>query len=60
VSAPLRWTEVAKSLDVARFTIETMTKRLASMKNDPLLSLLADEPDIRSGLEQLSRIAESS
>jgi bifunctional non-homologous end joining protein LigD len=59
VSAPLRWREVTKSLDVTRFTVKTMPRRLASMRGDPLLPLLTDKPDIRSGLERLVRIAES-
>jgi len=54
VSAPLRWSEVSNKLDVSRFTIRTMPRRLASMKDDPLLGVLTDAPDIRSGLEELA------
>jgi bifunctional non-homologous end joining protein LigD len=54
VSAPLRWSEVTKNLDVSRFTIRTMPRRLASMKDDPLLGVLTDSPDIRAGLEELA------
>lgn len=54
VSAPLRWSEVSKNLDVSRFTIRTMPRRLASMKDDPLLGVLTDSPDIRAGLEKLA------
>lgn len=54
VSAPLRWSEVNKNLDVSRFNIRTMPKRLSSMKDDPLLGVLTDSPDIRAGLEELA------
>ena len=54
VSAPLRWSEVTMNLDVSRFTIRTMPRRLSSMKNDPLLGVLTDSPDIRAGLEELA------
>ena len=54
VSAPLRWSEVTRNLDVARFTIRAMPRRLASMKDDPLLCVLTDSPDIRAGLEELA------
>jgi bifunctional non-homologous end joining protein LigD len=54
VSAPLRWREISKNLDVARFTIKSMPRRLASMKDDPLLGVLTDTPDIRAGLKALA------
>ncbi len=54
VSAPLRWREVSKNLDVARFTIKSMPRRLASMKDDPLLGVLTDAPDIKAGLKALA------
>jgi bifunctional non-homologous end joining protein LigD len=54
VSAPLRWSEVTKKLDVSRFTIRTMPRRLASMKDDPLVGVLTDSPDISAGLEELA------
>ena len=54
VSAPLRWREVTKNLDVARFTIKSMPRRLAAMKGDPLLGVLADTPDVKAGLEALA------
>ena len=60
VSAPLRWREVSKNLDVTRFTIKSMPRRLASMKDDPLLGVLTDTPDIKAGLEALAaRFADS-
>jgi bifunctional non-homologous end joining protein LigD len=54
VSAPLRWKEVSKNLDVTNFTIKSMPRRLASMKDDPLLSVLTDTPDIKGGLVRLA------
>jgi len=45
---------IACLLDVSRFTIRTMARRLASMKYDPLLGALTDSPDIRVGLEELA------
>ena len=53
VSAPLRWKEVTNKLDVTRFTIKSMPRRLASMNDDPLLGILSDTPDITAGLERL-------
>ena len=55
-----RWREVSKNLDVTRFTIKSMPRRLASMKDDPLLGVLTDTPDIKAGLEALAaRFADS-
>jgi bifunctional non-homologous end joining protein LigD len=55
VSAPLRWSEVGPSLDIGRFTIRSMPKRIAAMNDDPLLSVLHEVPDILGGLRSLSR-----
>jgi bifunctional non-homologous end joining protein LigD len=54
VSAPLRWSEVKTGLDMGRFTIATMPKRLRSMKDDPLKPVLELEPDLVSALERLA------
>ena len=54
VSDPMRWKEVSKNLDVTNFTIKSMPRRLASMKDDPLLSVLTDTPDIKGGLVRLA------
>jgi bifunctional non-homologous end joining protein LigD len=56
VSAPLHWREVTPSLDIGRFTIRSMPRRLASMKADPMQSVLHDVPDILGGLRALARL----
>ncbi len=54
VSAPLRWRDVTSTLDVTKFTIKTMPRRLASMKDDPISPVLTDTPDIVDGLGRLA------
>jgi bifunctional non-homologous end joining protein LigD len=56
VSAPLRWREVSKNLHVEKFTIKSMPRRIASMKDDLLLGLLTDTPDIKAGLKALEAL----
>ncbi|MFV2000607.1 MAG: DNA ligase D [Acidimicrobiia bacterium] len=55
VSAPLRWSEVTAALDVSRFTIRSMPRRIAALRDDPLLHVLSDDPDIQAGLARLTR-----
>ena len=54
VSAPLRWDEVTPSLDIGRFTIRSMPRRLSALKDDPLAGVLTDRPDVRGGLSKLA------
>ncbi|HET9332224.1 MAG TPA: DNA ligase, partial [Gemmatimonadota bacterium] len=54
VSAPLRWSEVKPGLDIGRYTIGTLPRRLRSMKSDPLLPVLEVEPDLVGALELLA------
>jgi bifunctional non-homologous end joining protein LigD len=54
VSAPLRWSEVKRGLDISRFTIESMPRRLRAMKRDPLAPLLDLDPDLVGALERLA------
>jgi bifunctional non-homologous end joining protein LigD len=54
VSAPLRWSEVKRGLDIGRFTIASMPRRLRSMKSDPLAPLLELGPDLVGALEGLA------
>ena len=56
VSAPLRWREVTDNLDPARFTIRSMPRRLAAMKDDPLAPVLVERPDIAGGLGRLAAL----
>jgi bifunctional non-homologous end joining protein LigD len=53
VSAPLRWSEVNRKLDMRRFTIKTMIDRVKRMKSDPLLPVLDEKPDLARALALL-------
>ncbi len=54
VSAPLRWREVTGELRLDRFTIRSMPRRLAQMKDDPLLEVLEPAPDLHGALGRLA------
>ena len=54
VSTPLDWSEVNRRLDVRAFDLRTVPKRLKKRKDDPLLPVLAEEPDLESALARLS------
>jgi bifunctional non-homologous end joining protein LigD len=54
VSAPLRWSEVVPGLDIGRFTIRSMPRRLAAMTGDPLAGVLTETADSRGGLSRLA------
>lgn len=54
VSTPLRWREVTPRLDVTRFTIQSVPRRLRSMKDDPLRPVLTEAPDLRAAVERLA------
>ena len=53
VSTPLRWSEVGRRLDPARFTVRTVPGRLQRLGADPLLPLLDARPDLMGALERL-------
>ena len=55
VSTPLRWSEVDRRLDPARYTIRTVPARLQRLGEDPLRPLLDARPDLVGALERLSR-----
>ncbi|CAN5242753.1 DNA ligase D [soil metagenome] len=53
VSTPLRWREVTPDLDIGRFTIETVPRRIARMAEDPVAPVLIEIPDLEPALERL-------
>jgi bifunctional non-homologous end joining protein LigD len=60
VSTPLRWREVRKGLDIGRYTIRSVPRRLSRMAEDPMLPLLGDRPDLAGVLTRLhERLAAS-
>ncbi len=54
VSTPLRWSEVNSGLDIYRYTIKSVPRRVRSMKTDPVLPVLTTKPDLLSALHRLS------
>jgi bifunctional non-homologous end joining protein LigD len=54
VSTPLEWSEVTPDLEIKAWTIETVPKRLAKKKKDPLLPVLTTTPDLAGALERLA------
>jgi bifunctional non-homologous end joining protein LigD len=61
VSAPLKWTELKKDLDPARWNIKTMPPRMARIKEDPFLGAISDQQRIEHALPKIeATLAESS
>jgi bifunctional non-homologous end joining protein LigD len=54
VSTPLRWREVTQGLEPARFTIATVPRRMRSLGEDPMASVLDAAPDFQGALEKLA------
>jgi bifunctional non-homologous end joining protein LigD len=46
VSTPLEWREVTSKLDIRKFTIRTVPKRLQRAGRDPLREVLTAQPDL--------------
>lgn len=57
-SAPLLWDEVNESLDLNDYTIKTLPKRMAGLKDDPLAPVLTETPDLVSALGRLASLIE--
>jgi bifunctional non-homologous end joining protein LigD len=55
VSTPLEWNEVNARLDIRKWTIESVPKRLTKKKSDPLLPVLTTVPDLARALERLGK-----
>lgn len=60
VSAPLRWREVRKGLEIGRHTIRTLPRRLARMKDDPVRPVLKMSPDLADVLGRLQEMVETN
>ena len=60
VSAPIRWSEVTKKLTPRQFTTRTLPRRLARLKEDPMLPVLDVRPDLVSVLARLAERVERS
>jgi bifunctional non-homologous end joining protein LigD len=56
VSTPLDWSEVNARLDPARFTIETVPRRLRRRGDDPMRPVLEERPDLLAALGRLERL----
>lgn len=54
VSAPLRWSELGAKLSPKKLTLESMPRRLARQRRDPLLPILSARPDLVSALARLA------
>jgi bifunctional non-homologous end joining protein LigD len=54
VSTPLAWEEVTGKLDPKKFTIKSVPKRFAKLKDDPLLAVLDARPDLGRAIERLA------
>ncbi len=58
VSTPLRWSEVTRRLDPARFTLASVPARLRRMKSDPWAELLDSRPDLTAALDRLAALSD--
>jgi bifunctional non-homologous end joining protein LigD len=56
VSTPLDWREVDDRLDVRAFTLKTVPQRLRKRKDDPLLPVLTEQPDLERVFARLGAL----
>jgi bifunctional non-homologous end joining protein LigD len=56
VSAPLKWTELAVTLEPARFNIRTMPRRLKRMRQDPFRGVLDNSQRLEPALAKLEKL----
>ena len=55
VSMPLKWSEVTSKLDIHRYTIKNATRRMRSLKEDPLHIVMSLSPNLTATLERLTQ-----
>ena len=53
VSMPLQWPEVDEGLTPRQFTIKNAVPRLEQLKEDPLVAVLSEKPDLMAALQKL-------
>jgi bifunctional non-homologous end joining protein LigD len=56
VSTPLTWREVTPKLDIRKFTIKTVPRRVARWKGDPLADVLRAKADLAQALGRLQAL----
>ena len=56
VSMPLRWHEVNRRLGNENFHLNNAVRRLRRMQEDPMHSILHDDPDLQRALNRLAII----
>ena len=59
VSTPLQWKEVVPGLDMKRFNVESVPKRLRRNAADPMLPVLEESADVAGALNRLARRSRS-
>ena len=57
---PLRWHEVNRRLGNENFHLGNAVRRLRRLQEDPMRTILADEPDLQRALKRLARIMRQS